>query len=62
MDFLGIAFGRNFLRPRGTGFAIGSELDLDQFVMIQEGERWGTRLELVNNWFEELKEKVPTGR
>ena len=34
----------------------------DQFVMIQEGERWGTKLEVVNNWFEELKERVPTGR
>jgi serine/threonine-protein kinase len=34
----------------------------DQFVMIQEGERWGTRLEVVNNWFEELKRLVPKGQ
>jgi len=36
--------------------------DGEHFVMIQEGERWGTRLEVVENWFEELKRLVPTER
>jgi Tol biopolymer transport system component len=36
--------------------------DGEHFVMIKEGERWGTRLEVVANWFEKLKELVPRER
>ncbi len=33
--------------------------DGQHFVMIQDVESWSTQIHVVQNWFEELKQRVP---
>ncbi len=35
--------------------------DGQKFVMLQESEQATTQINVVLNWFEELKQRVPTG-
>jgi hypothetical protein len=38
--------------------------DGERFLMVKEGEQAAsaTQINIVQNWFEELKQKVPTGK
>jgi hypothetical protein len=37
-------------------------LDGQKFLMVEPEQRAITQINIVQNWFEELKQKVPTGK
>ena len=54
----------DFTPPRLPGYTFDVTADGQRFLMLGEnvGTSAGSRLLVVLNWFEELKQRVPTGR
>ena len=49
------------LRDQGTGIIAPYDVtaDVQRFVMLQDVEEAGARINIVENWFEELRQRVP---
>ena len=56
--------GPVYLKYNSRRVAYDVSADGQRFVMIKEDERaaTATQINVVLNWFEELKQKVPTGK
>ena len=57
-----ILFDINDQLPRRTGMVFDVAPDGERIISILRTQPTGSRLHLVLNWFEELKQRVPTGR
>jgi hypothetical protein len=60
-----ILFEGSYLPSPGGGVSYDVSLDGQRFLMLKSAEQAGaapTQINVVLNWFEELKQKVPTGK